>query len=293
MNDQDDNFEEFISNWKFFCNRLVVFVGAGASIGAKNAAGRPLPSAYELRNELWITFKLNDTTKPFDPADLRLMTLEHAAAIIEAKTGRTVLSEYLVERFRCDRALWQHVALPYLQPRSLFTTNYDELVEIGYKSHIDQIDIVCNARVPMPDQIVLFKPHGSLSHANQPVGQGGLVITQFDYLQMISQYRSMLGRSMTSFGRTCVLIIGYSFGDMDIGAELYSLRNQSADIPWYAVFPRNDPLVRRMYSRRFKIEQINRTFEQFLAELDARVNFLPDALKHERIGQLRAAGRIQ
>ena len=148
---------------------------------------RPLPGAYDLRNELWTKFKLNDTTKPFDPQTLRLMTLEHAAAIIEAKSGRTVLSEYLVERFRCNRPLWQHVALPYLRPRSIFTTNYDELVEIGYKSHSDQIDIVCNNRAPMQNRIVLYKPHGSLTHANQPVGHGGLVITQFDYLEMISE----------------------------------------------------------------------------------------------------------
>jgi hypothetical protein len=90
MNDHDSNFEEFVSNWDDFCNRLVVFLGAGASIGANNAVGRPLPGAYDLRNELWTKFKLNDTTKPFDPQTLRLMTLEHAAAIIEAKSGRTV-----------------------------------------------------------------------------------------------------------------------------------------------------------------------------------------------------------
>jgi hypothetical protein len=287
----DENFEEFVSNWKLFKDRLVVFLGAGASIGARNRNGRPLLNAYELRNELWSKLKANDPN--FDPAELRLMSLEHAAAIVEAKTGRTVLAEYLIELFRCDSPLWHHVALPYLRPKSLFTTNYDELVELGYKQHTDQLDIVCNDRHPVKGQAVLYKPHGSLSHANQPIGQGGLVITQFDYLEMIAEYRKMLRRAMTDFGGTCVLIVGYSFSDMDIGAELYRIRKEHAGIPWYAVFPRNDASVRKMYTKRFQVEQINRTFEHFLAELDDRVNFLPDRLKHDQVDALRAAKIIQ
>jgi hypothetical protein len=287
----DENFEEFVSNWTLFGNRLVVFLGAGASIGAKNRSGRPLPSAYELRNELWSKLKANDPK--FDPTELRLMSLEHAAAIIEAKTGRTVLAEHLIELFRCDRPLWQHAALPYLQPKCIFTTNYDELIELGYKQHTGQLDVVCNDRQPVSGQAALYKPHGSLSHANQPIGQGGLVITQFDYLEMIAEYRKMLRRSMTNFGGTCVLIVGYSFSDMDIGAELYKIRKDDAGIPWYAVFPRDDASVRKMYSKRFGVEQINRTFEQFLAELDDRIGFLPHKLKHHQIDTLRRAKIIQ
>jgi hypothetical protein len=82
-----------------------------------------------------------------------------------------------------------------------------------YKHQPNQLDVICRDRAPVPGQSVLYKPHGSLSHANQPVGKGGLVITQFDYLEMISDYREMLRRSMTDFGGTCVLVIGYSFGE--------------------------------------------------------------------------------
>jgi hypothetical protein len=61
-----------------------------------------------------------------------------------------------------------------------------------YKHQPNQLDVICRDRTPVPGQSVLYKPHGSLSHANQPVGKGGLVITQFDYLEMISDYREML-----------------------------------------------------------------------------------------------------
>jgi hypothetical protein len=275
---------DFIDNWPLFKGRLVLFLGAGASIGAHNSNGLALPNAYDLRNRLWETFKWMNKGKAFDPSELRLMGLEHAAAIIEAKTGRKALADYLVQSFTCGEPLWQHRVLPFLDPVSIFTTNYDELIELGYKSHTNLLDVICSDRAPMPGRTALYKPHGSLSHANQPIGKGGLVITQFDYLEMIADYRNMLRRSMNDFQSACVLLIGYSFGDMDIGAELYRIRKENDGIPWYAVFPRNDPQVRAMYSKRFGIEQINRTFDDFLAELDDHVDFIPPHLKRVPAG---------
>lgn len=287
----DSNFEEFVEHWELFRGRLVVFLGAGASKDAVNRAGQKLPTAYQLRNDLWARFK--DHSSSFDPSALGLMSLEHAAAIIEASAGRIPMAEYLTDRFGCDLPLWQHLALPYLNPVSLFTTNYDELIELGYKRQPGiGPDVLCNARMPVSGRMALYKPHGSLSHMNQPIGQGGLVITQFDYLEMLAEYREMLTKAMTDFNSACVLIIGYSFGDMDIGAQLYRIRKQRG-IPWYAVFPREDPQVRRMYSTRFGIEQIAMDFQEFLRELDDRVDFIPEQHKYRHMDMLRAIGEIQ
>lgn len=261
-------------------------------MGALNRDGQKLPGAYELRNALWEEFK-HDGPAPFDPADLKLMSLEHASAIIETKVGRAEVSKFLQRAFDCDKPLWNHVALPYLEPKAVFTTNYDELVEKGYKSHAAVTDVICDDRKPVAPHVPIYKPHGSLSHASEKVGAGGLVITQFDYFEMIAVYRRMLEKTIKTFGGTCVLVIGYSFGDMDIGSELFRLRQQTADTPWYTVFPRNDPLVRKMYSKRLGIEQINKTVEEFLADLDGRVNFLPDKFKHGQKAKMQSEGVIQ
>lgn len=222
------------------------------------------------------------------------MSLQHAAAICEAKTGRTPLSEYLVARFDCERPLWPHLALPHLNPKSIFTTNYDTLIEQGFGRNGKVLDTIYDDRAPLTENdAVIYKPHGNLAQANQPIGRGGLVITQFDYLEMIADYRTMLEKAINAFDAKCVLIIGYSFGDLDIGAELYRVRKADAGIPWYAVFPRDDPDVRAMYSQRLSIRQINHTFEQFLAALDSRVDFLPQKYKHDKKSKLAAAGEIQ
>lgn len=288
----DQFFEEFVLNWPRFRDRVVVFLGAGASVGAVNVNNAPLPNAYDLRNALWQEFKA-DRNRPFDPAELKLMSLEHAAAIIETSTGRDEVDKFLLERFTCDKPMWQHLALPYLKPLSIFTTNYDEMVELGYKHHGPVPDVICDGKEPPSGRHAIYKPHGSLGHSKRPVGKGGLVITQFDYFSMISEYRKMLKTSLSTLGESCVIIAGYSFGDMDIGAELYSLRKESGGTPWYAVFPRTDPQVRQMYSQRLNIRQIGMTLEGFLSELDKRVDFIPPEHKHAKRGRLKAKGIIQ
>ena len=288
----DVNMREFIDNWPLFKDRIVLLLGAGASYGALSRHGRPLPNGYELRNLLWAKLK-HAGPKPFDPEELKLMPLEHAAAIIESKVGRPTLVQEMTAIFDCEKPMWQHAALPHLQPKAVLTTNYDELVELGFKHHSGLADVICDDREPMPGRVPLFKPHGSLSHANQPIGRGGLVITQFDYFNFIESYRGMLARAMTGFNASCVVAIGYSFSDMDIGATLYGLRAATEGTPWYAVFPRADPQVRKMYARNLRIEQIDATCEGFLRQLDEAVDFIPGALKAGRIPELRAAGEIQ
>ncbi|MBI1405761.1 MAG: cold-shock protein [Caulobacter sp.] len=289
----DANLVDLIGNWHLFKDDIVLFLGAGASFGAKTSNGLDLPNGFELRNRIWRDLKHSDPAEAFDPAELKLMNLEHAAAIVESKTGRPALSNYLKSQFDCNKPTWQHIVMTYLKPKAVLTTNYDELIELGFKHNPQKVDIICDDRRPASDNTPIYKPHGSLSHSDQPIGAGGLVITQFDYFEFIDKYRSILRRSMTGFDAACVITIGYSFSDMDIGAEFYSIRHKMAGTPWYAVFPRSDIHVRRMYSKKLNIEQIDTGFEDFLRILDEHVDFIPDRFKHHRIPQLVEEGVIQ
>lgn len=289
----DSNLREFIDNWHLFRNRVVFLLGAGASYGALSSKGKRLPSGYELRNRIWQDLKQRPGQE-LNAEELKLMPLEHAAAIVESKTGRPELVRYLTDEFTCDLPMWQHLILPAFRPQAILTTNYDELVELGYRAAKGPLlDVICDDRKPTLNHLPLFKPHGSLSHSSQPIGQGGLVITQFDYFEFIDRYRGMLSQAMTGFGAACVVAVGYSFSDMDIGAELFRLRHSTPGTPWYAVFPRADEHVRKMYTRKLQIEQIDATFEDFLVQLDDAVDFIPAPHKFTRKPSLQAAGVIQ
>jgi hypothetical protein len=253
-----------------------------------------MPTAFHLRNGVWHNFMASEGDT-FKAETLGLLSLEHAAALAERSAGRYALIKYLVDQFRCEGPLWQHSVLPYLRPSAVFTTNYDTLIEDGWDLHSSSDGIGryrTYYRDESPDQdssIPLYKPHGSVKQAHAAVGEGGLVITQFDYIEMVNTRRSALSKCLDSLKNACVLFVGYSFQDLDIASTLSDMRNPSSrrSIPWYAVFPRNDANVRGMYEDRYGVRQIARTFLDFLADLDDRVDFINAAWKYSRISDIQ------
>ncbi|MBF0550383.1 MAG: SIR2 family protein [Deltaproteobacteria bacterium] len=247
----DQNLDNFIQNWDFYSRSLMIFLGAGASMGATDQTGRKLPTAVGLRDELWSTFMLSKSERA-NPPNLGLLSLEHACALIETKAGRGPLADYVGRRFTVNSPLWPHSVLPFLKPRALYTTNYDELIELGWQLHTGAAR---PSPIFSPPQqklasgfIPLFKPHGTAQYASGGVGEGGLVLTQFDYFAMLHNKRKMLDTFLEEMRNSCVVFVGYSFQDMDIASILHSMRSKNRDLHWYAVFPRDDPNVRSMYT---------------------------------------------
>ena len=162
----DENLHELAGNLQAgYRDTLVVLLGAGASVGA-TASGEKLPTAVGLRDELWRRFML-PAGADFDFANLGAMTLDQAAAFAETKVGRAPVTEFMASRFRTDRTLWQHAVLRYLNPQSLFTTNYDLLVEQAWHLQMPNngvpplVAIFSAQQRVVPNFIPLYKPHGS------------------------------------------------------------------------------------------------------------------------------------
>lgn len=274
----DDNLDSFIENWRHYQDRLVVFLGAGASIGAVCQSGEPLPTALGLRDELWHEFMLTQQER-VNPPNLGLLSLEHSAALIEAKVGRGPLVGYVGQRFRVTQPLWPHTALPFFSPRALYTTNYDELVELGWQRHVTlpRVAPIFSSRQSTIAEgwTPLYKPHGTAQHAAAAVGEGGIVLTQFDYFAMLQAERQMLKSFLENLRADCVVFVGYSFQDIDIASMLHEMRRHTRQRHWYAVFPRSDANVRSMYDLQYGIKQISRTFADFVAEAGSRLGLIP------------------
>ena len=285
----DQNLVNFTESWEQHRSKLLVFLGAGASIGARKPNGRPLPNATELRDLIHRELLLRDL-----PTE---MTLEQVAALAREKVGRTGLCDFVENLFENAKPLWNHATLPFLSPRAVFTTNYDDLIESGWALHhgnnsIDPCEgIFSTDRRNWRDKVPVFKPHGSIGLGNKSIGEGGLVLTQFDYFEMISNNTDLVNSFLRDFESNCVLFIGYSLSDMDIGSQLWSKRNENRDVNWYAVFP-CDNLTREMYDRRFGVRVINRKFHEFMKELDEKVDFVPEDWKFQKIQNLRDNGLI-
>ncbi len=56
-------------------------------------------------------------------------------------------------------------------------------------------------------------------------------------------------------------------------------------------FPRDDENVRAMYNERYGIRQINRTFFDFMMDLDQKVNFIPDKWKFAMLDSIHGVAK--
>ena len=301
---QDENLDEMADNIRrAYRDRLVLFLGAGASVGAvaDAAPGRPsLPTAVALRNDLWGEFLLPESERAgFDFGKLDALSLDQAAAFAETRIGRTPVAEYIASRFRTRRPLWQHAVLPFLKPRALYTTNYDLLVEQGWSLQVQNhgmrhlVPIFSSQHHPMRTDTPLYKPHGSAERAHDPVGSGGPIITTIDYFEMIVDKKTMLDRWLDGANNACVLMIGYSMADMDIAARLYDIKKHDGGLHWYAVFPRDDDTVRKYWSEGLRIRHINRSFAELMVDLDKQLDFIPEDWKYDTLETHRGQGTIQ
>ena len=282
----DSNLKNFIDVFSNYKDRLIFFLGAGASIGARNTFGKFFPGAWALRDEIceWAGF-----------CDPHTLSLEVAAALAEERVGRDPLERCIADRFESTLPLWQHAVLPFLYPKALLTTNYDNLIEKGWSaSGISKTLIHTNNPATINSKhIPLYKPHGTVGEPHREVEDGGLVITQFDYFKLLKRRREWLEAFMKNFEEHCVIFVGYSFSDTDIASYLFDLRYSRRATNWYAVFPRDNSDLREMYRSRYGIRQISRTFHGFLAELDEAKEFIPHPTwKFSQITQLVDDGKI-
>jgi hypothetical protein len=286
---QDENFENLLHNWEDLKGDIILFLGAGASVGSLNVAGEKLPNAYELRNQIWSRFLLTSSEREnYDFSNLSLMSLEHASTLAEIKSSRRNLELFVAEKFQIQKSLWQHGMLPFISSKSIFTTNYDNLIEKGFHTinHGKPLNTVFNNTTSINSRFIpLYKPHGTIDHPHSKVSEGGFVITQFDYYEIMDTRQKMLESFISDFQNKCVIFIGYSLLDFDIASILYNLARKNNTQCWYAVFPRNDSDVRNMLRDKFGLRQINKTFFNFVYDLDKAINFIPFEWKFENVNR--------
>ncbi len=225
--------------------------------------------------------------------------MEHVAAIAEASCDRKTIEEFVTARFYVEKPLWQHSVLPFLKPHAVFTTNYDNLIEKGWhlqshQSSVKELMPIFKENSRLSDDFTpLYKSHGSVEFPHKTPGHGGIVLSMFDYFEMIPMRRQMLDQFTREFNEYCLIFIGYSMQDVDIAQQLYEIRKDRSGRSWYTVFPRDNANVRRMYQEKFKVSQINRTFHDFMRDLDGAINFIPTEWKFNHIDELIKKGYIQ
>lgn len=204
---------------KLYEGRGAVFVGSGIS----RQSG--LPDWYELIQPL-VKSRLNIEINRND--DLILV----AQFLVNHLAGnRGPLIDAIREQLRRKYATNSyHKALTWMNNNSLWTTNYDTLLEQAFHEFFD-VEVKDNddaiARSTRSGAVEIVKMHGCIDRSKQDE----LVITQEDYEDFFVDRPATSQRLRMDLLHKSFLFVGYSYGDPDTHNILVETRRLSNNAP--------------------------------------------------------------
>lgn len=213
--------------------KWVLFIGSGASAGCANTSGQSPPTWSALLRRLNALVS-NDCQREVGEALIdQSQYLDAAGHIRHTLSEENNLNQYLstlksaVEgpqgEFYQPSTL--HDALLALEPRVVFTTNYEKLFEIAsrnaYASYpFDSTRLGSGIR---RGDDVLVKLHGSTDSIEQ------VILTRADYARLMTQGRHVLDCVRALAFTSTILFVGYSLDDPDIQLALQAVGRGSLD----------------------------------------------------------------
>ncbi len=185
--------------------RTVLIFGAGASIPSD------APSVSKLIERISKEFNIESEG----------LTLSEISGLAERKRNRRDLIAAIRDEFKGVRAKGSILNLPLYSWKSIYTTNYDEVVEAAYAKASKELtvfssnfDFTVHAN---PGAIKYFKIHGTLYKDTADGHASRLILTDLDYDQT-QDYREALYLRLASdlTAGTHVVIVGQSLADPDL-----------------------------------------------------------------------------
>lgn len=253
--------------------QVVLFLGAGASMGSKTKSGaKKMYSADALRDELCDRF-LGGKDKHLPLASVSELSI--------SESDKVSVQQFVKELFIDFRPCEFHKKLPKYRWSTIFTTNYDRLIELSYDGYED----TCQRLVPIirtsdrmdsmvkpPEDLAYIKLHGCISHINDE--DPDLILTPDQYVTHRKK-RSTLFERLKALGTShTILFVGHSLEDSDIRTALADIQDLAESRPrYYALMLNFNERQSRLWESK-RITLIDGTFEQFMNTLEGSITDL-------------------
>lgn len=198
--------------------KTVLLFGAGSSIPSKAPTSQALIDFFAKR------FSLPTTG----------FSLPEISSLAERKAGRRSLIDALREQFKSLKPTGGLMNLPLYNWKSLFTTNFDDLIEQCYRRRELPINVYSSDFDFRGQDNALaqkvFKLHGTIEKDVIDGDRSRIILTDSDYDQT-SVYREQLyGRLKTDLAGALLIIVGHSLADPDIREIANKAANLNAQL---------------------------------------------------------------
>lgn len=213
---------------ELICNRLserraTLFLGSGVNYGIKNDKDEDCPLGQQLADYI--------SRDVLESQGTRLL-LDEVAEIARTKIGARQLNNYLFKLFKSFPYAPIHLAIAQLPWDTIFTTNYDLLLEEAAASSsiapagkvIPVYSLDTDLSTLTENDIPYYKIHGSIDFAN--TDDGRLILTKEDYRYYEEHRKPLFRRLKSDLLSHSFVFLGYALGDANFRAILEDAREQ-------------------------------------------------------------------
>ncbi len=250
--------------------RAILFLGAGASKGAKNSKGEEPPLAKELSKNLADTF-LGGQHNDKDLAVIAELSICESNINDVQNHIANILSDFKPAPF--------HLLVPKFQWRAIFTLNYDRIIEDAYVNATDALQkaVVIRSNADVLDGVLrkkenvpLVKLHGCITRttdANLP-----LILT-LDQFATYSKNRNRLYQHLLEWGNEYPIIFaGFGMHDSDLRLVLSQLNELGDARPMFYFVTRTVSDIENRFWASKRITVLKGSFEDFLTAIEIQIS---------------------
>lgn len=248
---------------------VILFLGAGASYGAVDDSGNKIPNGDELSKLL---------VNKFLGPDYSGQSLSYVSELAISESGLHEVQAYIAEIINPINPCSYHYTIPSFKWKSIFTTNYDLIIEKVYSQATDSIQQlkavykntskkeIFTANNVLP----YYKLHGCITDIYDD--DAPLILTPDQFINHKSKRDRLFNDFLESSYDYPILFVGFGMADYDIRDVINKLdSNISARTRSYLVGPNIKDIDARMWEGK-KITSIKLSFEDFLSQIDKEID---------------------
>lgn len=247
--------------------RLVLFLGAGASLGASDDQGKKMPDANGLRDAIVQKFLLPRHSS---------LSLRPAYDLACSRRSVRDLQKFMHDTLDGFQPTPEHLLVPTIPWAGIATTNYDLLVERAFKASGGGGRLSVHARdgeatldtIPSSSTIYL-KLHGCINDYENITAP---LITSTEQIIEHQNHRGNLFKTFLEWGQSySVAVVGYGMDDGDMRQLFHTLINERDGRPrHFLVRPGWDDYLADYWKER-RFEPVEGDFASFVTALHGAV----------------------
>jgi len=247
--------------------RVALFLGSGASKGAKNKKGEEPPVGNDLARMIYGKFLEGD----YDNESLSYVS---EIAISEKKLSE--VQDYIKNIFNEFEPADFHKILPTFLWSGMATINFDRIIEKSYSSvktpAQNLISIISDAepieeKIRSSNDLLFYKLHGCISRTYDK--DVPLILTKDQFVDFSQGRERLYSRFKDLAYENTILFVGCSIEDLDIRKLLKEL--ETVDRPRYYIVRPDVPAHEERFWSTKRITTLNGTFREFLETLNVNI----------------------